>query len=95
MYHGPAGLRSIALRVNDFASRLRKASGSSNNVVFDTVTIDVKDAATVHAAATAKKINLARVSATQMRVSFDEETTEATFAEVLSILGYADAPGEN
>lgn len=95
MYHGPAGLRSIALRVNDFASRLRKASGSSNNVVFDTVTIDVKDAATVHAAATAKKINFARVSATQIRVSFDEETTEATFAEVLSILGYADAPGES
>ena len=95
MYHGPAGLRSIALRVNDFASRLRKASGSSNNFVFDTVTIDVKDAATVHAAATAKKINFARVSATQIRVSFDEETTEATFAEVLSILGYADAPGES
>ena len=95
IYHGPGGLRSIALRVNDFASRLRKASGSSNNVVFDTVTIDVKDAATVHAAATAKKINFARVSATQIRVSFDEETTEATFAEVLSILGYADAPGES
>lgn len=95
MYHGPAGLRSIALRVNDFASRLRKASGSSNNVVFDTVTIDVKDAATVHAAATAKKINFARVSATQIRVSFDEETTEATFADVLSILGFADAPGES
>ena len=95
MYHGPAGLRSIALRVNDFASRLRKTSGSPNKVVFDTVTIDVKDARTVHEAAAAKKINFARVNQTQIRVSFDEESTEETFADVLSILGFADAPGES
>mgnify|MGYP002141899084 FL=1 len=95
MYHGPAGLRSIALRVNDFASRLRKTSGSRNKVVFDTVTIDVKDATAVHEAAAAKRINFARVNQTQIRVSFDEESTEETFADVLSILGFADAPGES
>jgi glycine dehydrogenase len=95
MYHGPAGLRSIALRVNDFASRLRKASGSRNKVVFDTVTIDVKDATAVHEAAAAKRINFARVNQTQIRVSFDEESTEETFADVLSILGFADVPGES
>ncbi|MFM6841816.1 MAG: aminomethyl-transferring glycine dehydrogenase [Candidatus Planktophila sp.] len=95
MYHGPAGLRSIALRVHNFASRLRKASSSRNDVVFDTVTIDVEDAALIHAAAAAKRINFARVSPTQIRVSFDEETTEATFADVLSILGFADTTGES
>jgi glycine dehydrogenase len=91
MWHGPVGLTRIAERVHGFAARLHKASGSRNGLIFDTVTVDVKDAATIHKAAEAKKINFGKVSATQMRISFDEATTERTFQDVLAILGLKDS----
>jgi glycine dehydrogenase len=94
MYHGPDGLRDIATRVNNFASRLKIASGSRNATVFDTVTVDVKDANAIHEAAKSHRINFARVSSTQIRVSFDEESTEETFADVLTILGLKDSAGQ-
>ena len=90
MWHGPVGLRAIAERVHNYASRLQVASKSRNENVFDTVTVDVKDAALIHRAANAKGINFAPVNATSVRVSFDEATTAATFADVLDILGLAD-----
>jgi glycine dehydrogenase len=54
----------------------------------------VKDAAAVHAKAAEYGINFARISDTEIRVSFDEETTEDLFAQVLDILGMKDATGE-
>jgi len=91
MWHGPVGLTRIAGRVHSFAARLHKASGSRNGLIFDTVTVDVKDAAEIHKAAEAKKINFGKVSATQIRISFDEATTERTFQDVLTILGLKDS----
>ncbi|MEI6763404.1 MAG: aminomethyl-transferring glycine dehydrogenase [Actinomycetes bacterium] len=90
MWHGPVGLRAIAERIHDYASRLQSASGSRNDNVFDTVTVDVKDAAAIHAAATKKKINFGRVSDTQIRISFDETTTNEVFSDALEILGLGD-----
>jgi glycine dehydrogenase len=90
MWHGPKGLQQIATRIHGFASRLQKASSSRNGIVFDTVTVDVKNADAIHAAAKAKKINFGRVSDTEIRISFDETTTEKTFADVLEILGLSD-----
>jgi glycine dehydrogenase len=58
------------------------------------VHIVVKDAEAIHAKAAAHGINFARVSDTEIRVSFDEETTEELFAQVLDILGMKDATGE-
>ena len=92
MWHGPAGLRGIADRVHNFAARLHAASGNTTDVIFDTVHLFVDDAEAVHAKAAAHRINFARVSATELRVAFDEETTEELFAEVLSILGLTDTP---
>ncbi|MEN9687790.1 MAG: hypothetical protein RL381_802 [Actinomycetota bacterium] len=92
MWHGPDGLRAIAERVHNFAGRLQGASTSRNGVVFDTVTVDVPDAEAVHHKAKLKKINFGRVSETQIRISFDETTTEKTFADVLEILGLQDCP---
>ena len=94
MWHGPAGLRDIAERVHGFAARLHAATGNRTDVVFDTVHIVVEDANAIHAKAAAKGINFARVSDTALRVSFDEETTEDLFQEVLEILGLKDATGE-
>lgn len=92
MWHGPAGLRGIAERIHNFAGRLHAASGNTTDVIFDTVHLVVDDAAAIHAKAVAAGINFARVSDTELRVSFDEETTEDIFAQVLSILGLPDTP---
>jgi glycine dehydrogenase len=94
MWHGPVGLREIAERVHNFAARLHAATNNREDVVFDTVHIVVKDAAAIHAKAATHRINFARVSDTEIRVSFDEETTEELFAQVLDILGMKDATGE-
>ena len=91
MWHGPVGLRAIAERVNSYATRLQAAAKSPSVNIFDTVIIDVSDAQAIHKAAVAKKFNFGRVSNTQIRISFDETTTDATFNEVLGILGLADA----
>jgi glycine dehydrogenase len=91
MWHGPKGLAQIAERVHGFASRLQKASSSRNDIVFDTVTVDVKNADSIHQAAEAKKINFGKVSDTSVRISFDETTTEKIFVDVLEILGLTDA----
>ena len=91
MWHGPAGLKAIALRVHNFASRLQKAANSRNDQVFDTVTVDVKDADAIHAKAISSGFNFGRVSATEVRISFDETTTEDDFAKVLAVLGLQDA----
>ena len=90
MWHGPEGLKGIASRVHGFASRLQSASGSQNNNVFDTVTVPVKDAGVIHASAVAAGFNFAHVSKNEVRISFDEETTEKDFATILSILGISD-----
>lgn len=94
MWHGPAGLRHIAERVNGFASRLYAATNNGDDVVFDTVHVVVSDAKTIHQKAIALGINFARVSETEIRVSFDEETTEEIFAQVLSILGLQEFAGQ-
>ena len=91
MWHGPAGLKAIAERVHGFASRLQKASGSRNDVVFDTVTVPVKDSAQTLSNAVARGYNFAPVDSTHVRISFDETVTERTFAEVLQILELSDA----
>ena len=94
MWHGPVGLREIAQRAHGFAARLHAATNNREDVVFDTVHIVVKDAAAIHAKAAAHGINFARVSNTEIRVSFDEETTEQLFAQVLDVLNLKDATGE-
>ena len=91
MWHGPEGLKGIAQRVHGFASRLQKAASSPNDNVFDTVTVDVEDAAAIHANAVKNGFNFAHVSKTQLRISFDEETTESDYLAVLKILDVADA----
>ena len=94
MWHGPVGLREIAERVHGYASRLHKASASRNENIFDTVTIDVADAQGIHKLALSKKINFGRISDTQIRISFDETTTDDSFNEVLGILGFSDTKAD-
>lgn len=94
MWHGPAGLKDIAERVNGFASRLQAATNNREDVVFDTVHVAVENAEAIHDKAVARGINFRKVSSTELRISFDEETTEELFAQVLAILGVKDVAGE-
>ena len=93
MWHGPAGLKDIAERVNGFASRLQ-ATTNNKDAVFDTVHIVVDNADAIHAKAEAMGINFRKVSSTELRISFDEQTTEELFVKVLAILGAKDVAGE-
>ena len=90
MWHGPDGLRAIAQRIHGYASRLHSVAQSPNVNIFDTLTIDVIDAQEIHKRAVAKKYNFGKISDTQIRISFDETTTDASFQEVLEILGLSD-----
>ena len=90
MWHGPDGLRSIAQRIHGYASRLHSVAQSRNVNIFDTLTIDVIDAQAIHKRAVAKRYNFGKISDTQIRISFDETTTDASFQEVLEILGLSD-----
>jgi len=94
MWHGPAGLKAIAERVHGFAARLQAAIDNREDALFDTVHVVVDNAEEIHQKAVAKGINFAKVDSRQLRISFDEVTTEELFNEVLSILGVKDAPGE-
>jgi len=96
VYHGPQGLKTIALRVNRvasiFAAGVQKLGYTlANETFFDTVTI-VSGANTtaLHQAASAVHVNLRHIDATHVGVSVDETTTRddllklfALFAEVV------------
>jgi glycine dehydrogenase len=94
MWHGPDGLRAESRKSKQLRSRLHAANGNRQDVVFDTVHIVVADADAIHKKALAKGINFAKVSKTEIRVAFDEETTEEIFADVLEIFGLTDTSAE-
>jgi glycine dehydrogenase len=91
VYHGPAGIRAIAERIHDHASRLAAAvSGlgwkQTNASYFDTVRFEGDDASVskVRAAAEKKGINLRYPSSGVVQVSFDETVGDADLADVVS-----------
>ena len=95
MWHGPDGLKSIANRVHSFASRLQGAAlaqgRTTNQNIFDTVTISVSDVSKVKDESEAESINFAYPGGGVVRVSFDEECSEELFQEVLRILNLTEA----
>ncbi|WP_250452621.1 aminomethyl-transferring glycine dehydrogenase [Caballeronia sp. ATUFL_M2_KS44] len=98
VYHGPQGLKTIALRVNRvasiFAAGVAKLGyGIANETFFDTVTIDSgANTNALHQAAYAAHINLRRVSATQVGVSLDETTTRDDLQKLFAL--FADVAGK-
>jgi glycine dehydrogenase len=92
MWHGPAGLKIIASRVNRQTQELAKSVTASGHKVvhanyFDTLLIEVKSAAELHKKAEAKKINLKIVDATHVGVSLDETTDARMLADLCEIFG--------
>jgi glycine dehydrogenase len=92
MWHGPDGLRVIANRIHSQTDSLVKALSSSDHKVltknfFDTVLIEVKDAALIHRTARSLRINLREVSANVVGISFDETITSEHLARIGQIFG--------
>lgn len=95
VYHGPHGLKTIALRVNRIAALL--AAGLEqlgykrvNEHFFDTLTFDTGAlTAQLHHLAAGRRINLRHVSDTQVGLSIDETTTRADLADLLDIFARA------
>lgn len=92
VYHGPQGLKNIATRVHRLTATLAaglKQAGVAvvNASFFDTLTINVADAAKVNAAAVAAGYNLRKISATQVGVSLDETSTREDIAAIWQVFG--------
>jgi len=92
MWHGADGLKAIANRVHAQTDALVKALQSSDHKVltkdfFDTVLIEVKDAALIHRKARALQINLREVSANVVGISFDETVTAEHLLRIGQIFG--------
>ena len=89
-YHGPQGLRRIALRAN-FMARLLAACVADrlkpvHQAFFDTVIFKISGIDEIRARANAKRMNLRWSGAGNIGVSFDEATTLADVADVAEAL---------
>jgi glycine dehydrogenase len=94
MWHGPQGLKRIAERVHNYAAQLAAVVETENKSYFDTLTVKVSDAASIHSAARALRINLGVVDAHHVRISFDETVTDALFATITSLFGVQVKPAQ-
>ena len=94
VYHGPAGLKRIALRVklltDLLAAGLRAVGATVNDEpTFDTLRIGRVNAARVHAAAAARRINVRAIDDYTVGISLDELSTLEEVRTVLSFFGDA------
>jgi glycine dehydrogenase len=91
IYHGPEGLKTIALRINRmtgiFAAGMAQLGYPSNTAFFDTVSIHTGDKTnTIADQAEAALLNLRR-GADRLGVSFDETTTANDIERLWQIFG--------
>ncbi|WP_336057072.1 aminomethyl-transferring glycine dehydrogenase [Nitratireductor sp. CH_MIT9313-5] len=99
IWHGPEGLKSIAARVNAFASRLLEGAKQAGieiagDVVFDTVTLTIKGKAKELAEKAEADGRLIRViDADRVAICFDEASTEEDLTALASLFGIK-APAE-
>ncbi len=91
VYHGPAGLKAIATRIQQLTSALAgglKKLGYTlgSEPVFDTLTVETGDrTADIMALAAEQQINLRCDSAVRLGISLDETTGVEQVAELLTI----------
>ena len=91
VYHGPDGLKRIAQRAHRlasiFAEGLRQYGIRVNAGFFDTVKVSGVNAANVHAAARAQRINLRDLGKDAVGLSFDETSSRADVQALWSLFG--------
>ncbi|WP_243057574.1 aminomethyl-transferring glycine dehydrogenase [Nocardioides sp. SR21] len=92
VYHGPEGLRSIAMRTHRYAAVLAGALADAGFPVehqefFDTLTVPVSGAADVVASARALGVQLRLIDADHVGITTSECTTRSTISSVLKAFG--------
>ncbi len=99
IYHGPAGLKTIALRTHrltrQFASGLVNAGmtsglGLENPAFFDTLSIRTDDQLSILVRADAAQLNLRVIDGQRLGISFDETTTMADVQNLLQVFTGTD-----
>ncbi|EIE25206.1 glycine dehydrogenase [Coccomyxa subellipsoidea C-169] len=98
VYHGPDGLDKIAKRTSGLAAILAAGAKKLGHSVgdaafFDTVRIEVGDAAKFVAAAVVEGVNLRQLDASTITVALDETTRLEDVDQLLRILNGGSAPG--
>jgi len=94
VYHGPAGIRRIAARVQGFTSVLEtelKLLGyrQTNSVYFDTLKVEAASADDIIRRAVAAGYNLRKIDATHVGISLDETTGTSDVQNVLNVFAAA------
>lgn len=100
VYHGPEGLKRIALRVHQHAQDL--ATGAMalgievlNPTFFDTLTLRLPgNAAAVHDSLLKRRINIHLRDADSISISTDEVTTQENINDILEVLSQYEGPSE-
>lgn len=99
VWHGPEGLKNIAIRVNHLSQILNTELTSlgvkvitPKTQMFDTLSIQTDQADKLIAHFESKGINLARISKDVLNVSLNETTTIADVEELLN--GFAECLGK-
>lgn len=90
VYHGPCGIRRIALNAHSMAASAAKELGKlgyklTTHDFFDTIEVDVEDIEVVQTVALKHGLNLGYADADRVRISFDELSTVAEVNTVLAI----------
>jgi glycine dehydrogenase len=98
VYHGPEGLKNIALKIHGLTKSFANAIQGLdfrvlNSSYFDTITIDVSDNAKIRAIAESKGVNLRYHGTEDISISFDETKDLTDIALLLEI--FAEARGES
>lgn len=100
VYHGPAGIRRIAVKVHGYAQSFKSAIESigyrvDNASFFDTLTVDtspvIAGANVVQAAAAAANINLREVDDKRVGVTFDESASPNDLVTLVNVFASATA----
>ena len=100
IYHGPDGLKEIALRVHQKAKVLAHnltANGFKlvENIFFDTLVVEVTDANPIHKKALEHKFNFRKISNNLIGLSFDETTTDEDVKTILNLFSENTSMSKN
>jgi len=95
VYHGPTGIKNIALKINSLARNLEVGLNlmgleQENDVYFDTVQIPVKDAVNTLKIAAEKEINFLSINATTIGVSINEMTSIEDINAILTVIAASE-----
>ncbi len=98
IYHGPEGLKKIALKIHGLTKSFANAVQGLdyrvlNSNYFDTITLDVLDNSKIREIAESKGINLRYHGSEDVSISFDETKTLEDLGLLLQV--FAEARGEN